>query len=98
MRWFWQEKKPTTILQKVSDTLPEYIFYEGRTWGLRLKKENGYWATRYVTRNEPNRRGYDSISARKSVSIKKSMKNMIKYLNDNDLMKNAVAKPVYTKY
>lgn len=97
MRWFWQKKIPEHF-REVAELLPEYIFYQGRTWGLRVKKEKGKWATRYVTKNEPVARGYASMSARKDKHIDQSMRNMVRYLHARDLMKHAVTEPIYPIY
>lgn len=72
------------MADKYSLKLPESIIHIGRRWGLRLKKENGKWYTRYVTRTinlkTMRKGGYDSICCGGARSITGSMKKMIRKL------------------
>ncbi len=83
MRWFWQ-KKPQDTVDYLFEILPETIEYQGKTWGLRIKKEKGQCRVRYVTRHANSvarREGkYAVLEAKRADTMEKSLRNMVRKL------------------
>lgn len=83
MKWFWQSKENVDIF---AQKLPENIILDGKRWGLRIKKENGKWYTRYVTRssNKEIRKkgGYTSFNCGGAYSISRSLEMMVQKLKN----------------
>lgn len=68
-------------IDDLANLLPERIIHENKPWGLRIKREQGKWFVRYVTKHaSPKARTdgrYASIEAKGSQQLHKAIVNML---------------------
>lgn len=104
-------KRKNKTIDDISDVLPETIVYKGKTWGLRLKKEDNMWVCRYVTRIHKfmstkassvevvpkTNKGYSYFESKPKRKIEDAMRGMVRLLSYYKIQGYGVEKSVPIK-